>query len=689
MSKEERQQLENSITIFGPREQEEADKDIFNGVLLFFQNKTLEAEKIFFQKPSDPLATHCAGCNLFLKAMMTFADQDIAYANTLMQRTKLLTGIYANVYKTKTAPAQSQSLFSKIFSFGQQQQISNGEMRAAVIRAECGLLMGMMQLLQESMVGYVKAGWSLRRGYKDVSWCYQQLQHSPASAAPSPVTSPVTSPVKSAPPTSPSTPSSASSSSSPASPASSSRDLTPAPHSAFDKHTLGGIQFAFGSINVVLASLPPRVLKLVSFFGFSCDRDLGFNLLHKCFEGGGIRAPLASLFLSSLYVHLPSFVPILLPKYLPLAQEMITASLVQYPGSAMHLWLAGRTHRLSRALKESNESFIHAISALDSNANNIPQLKDLCYYDLGLNHLWLLEWEQAADYFQKLAKNNYWSKAFYVYAEAVCVYMKGNKEEAKTLFNSVPSLVVRKYGGRTLGVEQYVLRKVKMYTQLKYDLGCLPALEMIYIWNGFYCMPLPLLEKCLDLVNVDLNRAENSEKGKGQESSHEEKSEEGSEGDESGEDSDDEVQHQEDIQALLLLIKAVISQNLGETKYDDAMKSLEFVCRESHIEEDTFIKPFAYYELGMLHYFKKNLEEAKASFRKAREFSKYNFEYRLSFRLHMALTELSRESKEKPEPEPEPEPEEPTQEEVKAPATQKKKKKKKDKKKDKKKKGKN
>lgn len=630
MSKEEKQQLENSIVIYSPKEQEEQDQDVHQGVLLFFQNKTFEAEKIFMQKPLDPLATNCFGCILFLKAMMTFAEQDIAKSNAVLQKTKLLTNVYINVYKAKTAPAQSSSIFSKLnfFSFGQQHQVSNGEMRASVIKADCGLLMGMMQLLQESMVGYVKAGWSLRRGYKDVLWCYQQLQHTAASAAPSPSPSPASSPPASHPASISSTTTS------------SGRDLVPAPQSAFDKHTLGGIYFAFGAINIVLASLPPRVLKLVSFFGFSCDRDLGFSLLHKAFEGGGIRAPLASLFLLTLYVHLPSFVPILLPKYLPLAKDMLTASLAQYPGSAMHLWLAGRTHRLSRSLKESNESFLQAIAVLDSNNNNIPQLKDLCYYDLGLNHLWLLEWDEAANYFETLAKNNYWSKAFYVYAQAVCLYMKGNKEEAITLFNSIPALVVRKYGGRTLGVEQYVLRKLKMYTELQFELGNLPALEMIYIWNGFYCMPVPLLEKCLNLVAADHSKWETHNK-----TGHDQTEEE-SEDEESGDEAEG-LPYQDDILALILLIKAAISQSLGESKYEDAMNALQFVCHESDVEEDTFILPFAHYELGMFHFLHHNLEDAKSAFRKAREFSKYNFEYRLSFRLHLALAELSRESKAK------------------------------------------
>ena len=43
--------------------------------------------------------------------------------------------------------------------------------------------------------------------------------------------------------------------------------------------------YSFGAINVILASLPGPVLRLVSFFGFSCDRDLGIQLIHKAFEG--------------------------------------------------------------------------------------------------------------------------------------------------------------------------------------------------------------------------------------------------------------------------------------------------------------------------------------------------------------------------------------------------------------------
>jgi hypothetical protein len=42
--------------------------------------------------------------------------------------------------------------------------MSNGALRAHVIKAECGLLMGIIHLTQETVVGYLKMGMNLRRG---------------------------------------------------------------------------------------------------------------------------------------------------------------------------------------------------------------------------------------------------------------------------------------------------------------------------------------------------------------------------------------------------------------------------------------------------------------------------------------------------------------------------------------------
>lgn len=42
--------------------------------------------------------------------------------------------------------------------------MSNGQLRSTVIKAESLLLIALIQLLQESIISYVKAGLNLRRG---------------------------------------------------------------------------------------------------------------------------------------------------------------------------------------------------------------------------------------------------------------------------------------------------------------------------------------------------------------------------------------------------------------------------------------------------------------------------------------------------------------------------------------------
>ena len=62
-----------------------------------------------------------------------------------------------------------------------------------------------------------------------------------------------------------------------------------------DKNTVSAIQFGIGSVHLLLSSLPPKILKIVSAFGWNADKHLGFALLKLCLEGRCIRAPLASM----------------------------------------------------------------------------------------------------------------------------------------------------------------------------------------------------------------------------------------------------------------------------------------------------------------------------------------------------------------------------------------------------------
>ncbi|RUS12539.1 hypothetical protein BC937DRAFT_87588, partial [Endogone sp. FLAS-F59071] len=58
----------------------------------------------------------------------------------------------------------------------QSQFLSNGVLRAHVVKAECCLLIAMMQLSQESIVGYLKCGLNLRRAYNSYSLVWQEYK---------------------------------------------------------------------------------------------------------------------------------------------------------------------------------------------------------------------------------------------------------------------------------------------------------------------------------------------------------------------------------------------------------------------------------------------------------------------------------------------------------------------------------
>lgn len=54
--------------------------------------------------------------------------------------------------------------------------VPNGVLRAHVVKAECCLLMGIIQMTQESVVGYLKCGLNLRRGKRNECVFYVLLK---------------------------------------------------------------------------------------------------------------------------------------------------------------------------------------------------------------------------------------------------------------------------------------------------------------------------------------------------------------------------------------------------------------------------------------------------------------------------------------------------------------------------------
>ncbi|KAG9325494.1 hypothetical protein KVV02_007525 [Mortierella alpina] len=576
--------------LLSPKEQEAADKDMLHGVQIFFENEFIEAQRIFAtQDQVNPIYALGSGALAFMKACMTFNELDIQNAIRILTQAETLCSAQIQAAPKKTVPLMSS--VSKLVSsgwgyFGYKdaskkndknspagtppplpKHMTNGEIRARVVRAEGLLLTSLILLLQESIMSYLKAGLNLRKGYKSYENVWAEL-----------------------------------------------KTMGDEVDTLVDKNTLGGIQFGLGTIHIVLASLPPKILRIISSFGYTGDKAFGFDLVSKCIAGKGIRSPLGSLMFLSYYTILAGFAPsILAETNVPIADKILKEALQDYKESAFFLYFEGRNCRIKGMLKESTGAFELASSKATVEWGS--ELQRLCDYELGLNCAILLQWTESIVYFERLAKENYWSKGFFLYFKAAALEAAGQKKEAVEIYQGIPGLVNRKFGGRTILVEQYVTRKVKLFEQNGFEDTNLPVLEILLIWNAFASMTPENLLASLALVDAQISKNRGS----------------------TGLDS----------LAVLKTIKGAILHQLGRHKEGAECLTWVMELPAAKIQEEKWVVPFACWEAGVGSWMEdkplegdKRWARAKGYWDKAVGYSGYEFEFRLSIRIHAAMMRI-------------------------------------------------
>ncbi|KAF9966654.1 Tetratricopeptide repeat protein 39B [Mortierella alpina] len=583
--------------LLSAKEQEDADKDMLHGVQIFFENEFIEAQRIFAsQDQVNPIYALGSGALAFMKACMTFNELDIQNAIQILTQAETLCSAQIQAAPKKTVPLMSS--VSKLVSSGwgyfgykdskkndknssagipppPPKHMTNGEIRARVVRAEGLLLTSLILLLQESIMSYLKAGLNLRKGYKSYENVWTEL-----------------------------------------------KTMGDEVDTLVDKNTLGGIQFGLGTIHIVLASLPPKILRVISSFGYTGDKAFGFELVSKCIAGKGIRSPLGSLMFLSYYTILAGFAPsVLAETNVPIADKILKEALQDYKESAFFLYFEGRNCRIKGLLKESSAAFELASSKATVEWGS--ELQRLCDYELGLNCAILLQWKESTVYFERLAKENYWSKGFFLYFKAAALEAAGQKKEAVEIYQGIPGLVNRKFGGRTILVEQYVTRKVKLFEQNGFENTNLPVLEILLIWNAFASMTPENLMASLALVDAQISKNRGS----------------------TGLDS----------LAVLKTIKGAILHQLGRHKEGAECLTWVMELPAAKIQEEKWVVPFACWEAGVGSWIEdKSLEgdkrwaRAKGYWDKAAGYSGYEFEFRLSIRIHsvmMRIQDLVEQSK--------------------------------------------
>ncbi|XP_069460283.1 tetratricopeptide repeat protein 39A-like [Ambystoma mexicanum] len=496
---------------------------------------------------------------LEMQAMMTFEHEDILHAGQTMKEAQEI----CQRFRKKSAMVSFSGLVGK----QNGESFTEEEIHAEVCYAECLLQRAALTFLQdENMVNFIKGGIKVRSSYliyRELS-NFIQSNHFPRGPA--------------------------------------------------HLHLEGGVALGIGAFNLTLSLFPPRILKLLEFAGFSGDKEYGLGQLHEGATSSNLRALLCVMLLLCYYTFL-TFILGTGEESLAEAQALLKPYLNRYPTSAIFLFFAGRIEEIKGNIDQAISLFEDGCAAQQA----WKQFHHMCYWELMWCFAYKGMWKMAYFYADLLSKESRWSKAMYVYMKAAFLSMLPPQEprpfgeQEVELFRCVSTLK-QKIAGKSPPTEKFAIRKARRYKANQPVRLPVPALEMMYMWNGFTVLgkQAKLTEQTLETLcqtERELQAAPASE-------------------------------YLHDDCCSVLLLKGLCLKHLGRTT--QAIQCFSYIHQsEKKIKYDHYLVPNALLELSLLYVQQGRSEEAVSILRRAKNnYKNYSMESRTLFRIHAALTKL-------------------------------------------------
>uniref|UniRef100_A0A7M4DY77 Tetratricopeptide repeat protein 39B n=1 Tax=Crocodylus porosus TaxID=8502 RepID=A0A7M4DY77_CROPO len=432
-------------------------------------------------------------------------------------------------------------------------QLSEEEMHAEICYAECLLQKAALTFVQdENMINFIKGGLKIRTSYQIYKECLQVLQ--------------MTQGIKS-------------------------KNET---YHQFE----GGVKLGIGAFNLLLSLLPGRILRLLEFIGFSGNRDIGLLQLREGASGTSLRAILCTFTL--LVYH--TFVCFILgtgEANLEEAETLLEPYLQKFPNGSIILFYAARISILQGNF-EKVFTLCYWVGSGDPPPHSCPRCTE--------PHSCLQSWPQDHLY------------AIYVFQKAAILCMlpdddvKKTGEDIVSLFRQIEGLRQR-IAGKSIPTEKFAVRKSRRYASSRPVKLILPALEMMYVWNGF-----AVVGKRTDLTESLLITIEKEETALQNEASK--------------------YEYYMDDVCLLQLLKGLCLKYLGRLLQAELCFN-QVIQSEKQIKYDNYLVPFTLYELGLLYKQRDEREKAIRYIETAKNnYKDYSMESRLHFRIHAALDSL-------------------------------------------------
>ncbi|XP_053195992.1 tetratricopeptide repeat protein 39B-like [Scomber japonicus] len=499
---------------------------------------------------------------LVMQAGMTFDPKDMDAAMTSL-RESLLT---CQRFRKKTGIVET---LSNLWYRQPADRLTEEEMHAELCYAEVLLQKAALTFLDESIIGFIKGGMRIRSSYQIYKECQAMIN----------VTNEV--------------------------------DTLRSTHI----HFRGGVNMGIGSFNLMLSLLPSRVLRLMEFLGFSGDQELGLSELREGAASDSLRSILSTLTL--LMFHL--YISVILGTgegNLTESEALLAPYIEKFPNGALILFYIARIALLKGNFTFAQEKFLACIDAQEE----WRQIHHLCYWELMWAYSFEQNWREAYRYADRLCKESKWSQAVYVFQKAAILSML-SEEEVKQLGENVVELFRQvdglrlKIAGKSIPTEKFAAKKAQRYSSSNPVKLVVPALEMMYVWNGF-----TIVGKRPELTESILSTLEKAE--------------------EQLKDDPNPSEYHLDDQCVVQLLKGLCLRHLGRLVQAELCFN-QVISSENYIKYDDYLVPYTMYELGLLHKQKGNIEKAIAVIEDAKtNFKDYSMESRLHFRIHAALNTM-------------------------------------------------
>ncbi|XP_072930340.1 tetratricopeptide repeat protein 39B-like isoform X2 [Epargyreus clarus] len=383
-----------------------------------------------------------------------------------------------------------------------------------------------------------------------------------------------------------------------------------------------GVRLGLATFDVLISLLPARLISMLSYAGFTGDRAAGLAGLERGSRAGGLRAPLCDLTLLAVQLVVGHFVDAM--PDMQLADRILALRLQQYPDGAWFLLFRGRQQLLrgQAALALATYERVAAVPRL------WPQLQHLTYWE----SMWAcsieLRWREAAQFAARLLAESAWSRTVYAYTRAAFLLQVDDPTSAETL--SIAQLMGnaasyrQRIAGKSLPMEKFVARRCQRWAARRWLPA--PGLELLALWNL-----LPALAadrgraraamQIVDQLNHQLRAGVGTVRLRGGERVSR-------------------TGPRPDSTAVAHFLRGALHAAMGRER--DALPVLNRVLElKNEIHEDTFLVPYAMYEIACCHVSLGDPARGRHVLREIRRnFGGYLLESRLQFRVHSQLASI-------------------------------------------------